>query len=259
MGLEKKIIQFPLSSLALVFLGYLFGFLSIWVNSKLDYNSTLIMVFSSLFLLFANTDANKLFFNYKNIEIVDEVKINKFVSILKYLYLYFTSYPLIIGTIKEIHSFYTNLNWGMILTHPIYFVLSIFLPYILAFVLIYIFKKVNYLIMSEEHKIRMFIKILLLGSRIELNSIIVKENYGSILINAEQELKKKLNIDSIHLAPVSNQDISIYSNNTDSYILTVQTKYIDTAEEEPLTIESFLLKIQIDFENNRINHVKFLN
>ena len=113
--------------------------------------------------------------------------------------------------------------------------------------------------MSEEHKIRIFIKSLLLGSRIELNSIIVKENYESILRNAEQELNKKLNIDSIHLAPVSNQDISIYLNNTDSYILTVQTKYIDTIEEESLTIESLLLKIQIDFENNRINHVKFLD
>ena len=113
--------------------------------------------------------------------------------------------------------------------------------------------------MSEEHKIRIFIKSLLLSSRIALNSIIVKENYESILRNAEQELKKKLNIDSIHLAPVSNQDISIYSINTDSYILTVQTKYIDTADEESLTIESVLLKIQIDFENNRISHVKFFN
>jgi len=41
--------------------------------------------------------------------------------------------------------------------------------------------------------------------------------------------------------------------------LTVQTKYIDTAEEESLTIESLLLKIQIDFKNNMINHVKFFN
>ncbi|BCJ10614.1 hypothetical protein SMNM65_10460 [Streptococcus mitis] len=257
MGL-KKIIQFSLS-LALVFLGYLFGFLSIWVNSKLDYNSTLIMIFSSLFLLFSNTDANKLFLNYKNIEIVDEVEINKYVSRLKYLYLYFTSYPLIISTIKEIHCLYTNLNLRMIQTHPIYFVLSIFLPYILAFALIDIFKKINYLIMSEEHKIRMFIKTILLGSRIELNQILVKENYISILRVVERELKKKLNIDLIHLAPVSNQDIGIYSNNKNSYILTVQIKYIDTSEEEPLTIESILLKIQIDFKNNRINHVKFLD
>ena len=99
MEIKKKVIKFSLF-LALAILGYLFGFLSIWVNSKLDYNSTLIMIFSSLFLLFANTDANKLFFNYKNIEIVDEVRINKYVSILKYLYLYFTSYPLIISAIK---------------------------------------------------------------------------------------------------------------------------------------------------------------
>ena len=113
--------------------------------------------------------------------------------------------------------------------------------------------------MSKEHKIRMFIKTLLIRNRNELRNIIVKENYDPILSNAEQELEKKLNIDSIHLAPVSNQDISIYSNNTDSYILTVQTKYIDTAKEEPLTIESLLLKIQIDFENNRINHVEFLD
>ena len=217
------------------------------------------MIFSSLFLLFANTDANKLFFNYKNIEIIDEVRINKYVSILKYLYLYFTSYPLIISAIKEIHCFYTNLNWEMIQTHPIYFALSILLPYIFALVLMNIFKRINYLIMSKEHKIRMFIKTLLIRNRNELRNIIVKENYDPILSNAEQELEKKLNIDSIHLAPVSNQDISIYSNNTDSYILTVQTKYIDTAKEEPLTIESLLLKIQIDFENNRINHVEFLD
>lgn len=113
--------------------------------------------------------------------------------------------------------------------------------------------------MSEEHKIRMFIKTILLGSRIELNQILVKENYISILRVVERELKKKLNIDLIHLAPVSNQDIGIYSNNKNSYILTVQIKYIDTSEEEPLTIESILLKIQIDFKNNRINHVKFLD
>lgn len=258
MEIKKKVIKFFLF-LALAILGYLFGFLSIWVNSKLDYNSTLIMIFSSLFLLFANTDANKLFFNYKNIEIIDEVRINKYVSILKYLYLYFTSYPLIISAIKEIHCFYTNLNWEMIQTHPIYFALSILLPYIFALVLMNIFKRINYLIMSKEHKIRMFIKTLLIRNRNELRNIIVKENYDPILSNAEQELEKKLNIDSIHLAPVSNQDISIYSNNTDSYILTVQTKYIDTAKEEPLTIESLLLKIQIDFENNRINHVEFLD
>ena len=256
----KKIIQSsPFFFFALAILGYLFGFLSIWVNSKLDYNSTLIMVFSSLVLLFANTDANKLFFNYKNIEIVDDVKINKCVSILKYLYLYFTSYPLMISSIKDIYSFYTDLNWKKMPTNLLFFLSSAFLPYFLALVLIYIFKKINYLIMSEEHKIRIFIKSLLLSSRIALNSIIVKENYESILRNAEQELKKKLNIDSIHLAPVSNQDISIYSINTDSYILTVQTKYIDTADEESLTIESVLLKIQIDFENNRISHVKFFN
>lgn len=113
--------------------------------------------------------------------------------------------------------------------------------------------------MSKEHKIQMFVKTLLLGTRIELRNIVVREDYGYILKNAEQDLRKKLNIDSIHLAPVSNQDISIYSINTDSYILTVQTKYIDTAEEESLTFESVLLKIQIDFENNRINHVKFFN
>ena len=264
MEIKKKVIKLSLF-LALAILGYLFGFLSIWVNSKLDYNSTLIMIFSSLFLLFANTDANKLFFNYKNIEIVDEVRINKYVSILKYLYLYFTSYPLIISAIKEIHCFYTNLNWEMIQTHPINFVLSILLPYIFALVLIDIFKRINYLIMSKEHKIRMFIKILLSNKillsiyRIELRHIILKKKYPAILDNTKKNLKEKLNIDSIHLAPVSNQDISIYSNNTDSYILTVQIKYIDTAKEEPLTIESVLLKIQIDFKNNRINHVKFLD
>ena len=119
--------------------------------------------------------------------------------------------------------------------------------------------------MSKEHKIRMFIKILLSNKillsiyRIELRHIILKKKYPAILDNTKKNLKEKLNIDSIHLAPVSNQDISIYSNNTDSYILTVQIKYIDTAKEEPLTIESILLKIQIDFENNRINHVEFLD
>lgn len=113
--------------------------------------------------------------------------------------------------------------------------------------------------MSKEHKIQMFVKTLLLGTRIELRNIVVREDYGYILKNAEKDLRKKLNIDSIHLSPVSNQDISIYSINTDSYILTVQTKYIDTAEEDSLTFESVLLKIQIDFENNKINHVKFFN
>ena len=153
----------------------------------------------------------------------------------------------------------------MIQTHPINFVLSILLPYIFALVLIDIFKRINYLIMSKEHKIRMFIKILLSNKillsiyRIELRHIILKKKYPAILDNTKKNLKEKLNIDSIHLAPVSNQDISIYSNNTDSYILTVQIKYIDTAKEEPLTIESILLKIQIDFENNRINHVEFLD
>ena len=258
MEIKKKIIQYFLF-FALAILGYLFGFLSIWVNSKLDYNSTLIMIFSSLFLLFANIDANKLFFNYKNIEIVDEVKINKYIITIKYLYLYFTSYPLIISAIKGIHCFYTNLNWEMIQSCPLYFLLSVLLPYLFALVLINIFKRINYLIMSKEHKIQMFVKTLLLGTRIELRNIVVREDYGYILKNAEKDLRKKLNIDSIHLSPVSNQDISIYSINTDSYILTVQTKYIDTAEEDSLTFESVLLKIQIDFENNKINHVKFFN
>ncbi|WP_293959335.1 hypothetical protein [Streptococcus sp.] len=184
---------------------------------------------------------------------------NKYINTLKGGYLYSTFYGSIIKSVNEINLFYTNLSCDNIKTHPILFILTVLLPFIAPFILIFIIKRINYLIMSKEHKIRMFIMTLLIGSRIELRNIVVKEYYHSILKNAELELKKKLNIDSIHLAPVSNQDISIYSINKDSYILTVQTKYIDTAEEESLTIESLLLKIQIDFKNNMINNVKFFN
>ena len=257
MEIKKKIIHsFPL--LALAILGYLFGFLSI-LSLNFDSKSTVFIAFASFVLLLTNTDIYKLILNYKNVEIFDELNMNKYINTSKGVYLYSTFYGSIIKPVNEINLFYTNLSCDNIKTHPTLFVLTVLLPFIAPLILIFIIKRINYLIMSKEHKIRMFIMTLLIGSRIELHNIVVKENYGSILKHAEQELKKKLNIDSIHLTPVSNQDISIYSSNTDSYILTVQTKYIDTVEEEPLTVESVLLKIQIDFKNNRINHVKFLD
>ena len=258
MEIKKKIIRFFLL-LSLTILGYLFGFLSIEVNSKLDYNSTLLLFFSSLVLLFTNTDINKLFFNYKNVEIFDKIRMNKCIGILKYVYSYFTVYPLIIRPIKEIYCLYTNPSWKNIVTYPVLFGLSFILPFIMALILIGIIKNINYLIMSKEHKMRMFVKTLLLGNRIELHRIVVKENHSSILKNAEKELKEKLNIDSIYMTPVSNQDISIFSNNTNHYILTIQIKYIETVVKEIATIESVLLKIQIDFENMKICRVKFLN
>lgn len=257
MEIKKKIIH-SFSLLALVILGYSFGFLSI-LSLNFDSKSTVFIAFASFVLLLINTDIYKLILNYKNVEIFDELNMNKYINTLKGGYLYSTFYGSIIKSVNEINLFYTNLSCDNIKTHPILFILTVLLPFIAPFILIFIIKRINYLIMSKEHKIRMFIMTLLIGSRIELRNIVVKEYYHSILKNAELELKKKLNIDSIHLAPVSNQDISIYSINKDSYILTVQTKYIDTAEEESLTIESLLLKIQIDFKNNMINHVKFFN
>ena len=257
MEIKKKIIKFSLF-LALAILGYLFGFLSI-LSLNFDSNSTVFIAFASFILLLTNTGIYKLILNYKNIEIFDELNMNKYINTLKGVYLYSTFYGSLIKPINEINLFYTNPSYENIKTHSTLFILTVLLPFILLLILIFVIKRINYLIMSKEHKIRMFIMILLLSGRIELHNIIVKENYGPILRNAEQELKKKLNIDSIHLAPVSNQDISIYSNNTDSYILTVQTKYIDTAEEKPLTVESVLLKLRIDFKSNRINHVEFLD
>ncbi len=257
MEIKKKIIQsFPFFALAI--LGYSFGFLSI-LSLNLDSNSTVFIALASFVLLLTNTDIYKLILNYKNVEIFDELNMNKYINTLKGVYLYSTFYGSLIKPVNEINLFYTNLSYENIKTHSTLFILTVLLPFITLLMLTFVIKRINYLIMSKEHKIRMFIMTLLMRKRIELHNIVVKENYGYILKNAEQDLKKKLNIDSIHLAPVSNQDISIYSINTDSYILTVQTKYIDTADEESLTIESVLLKIQIDFENNRINHVKFFN
>ncbi|MDB0074245.1 hypothetical protein [Streptococcus gwangjuensis] len=257
MEIKKKIIQYFLFY-ALAILGYLFGFLSI-LNLNFDSNSTIFIAFASFVLLLTNTDIYKLILNYKKVEIFDELNIKKYINTLKWVYLYSTFYGSIIKSVNEINLFYTNLSFENIITNLELFSLTVMLPFVMLLLIIGIIKRINYLIMSKEHKIRMFIKTLLLGTRIELRNIVVREDYGYILKNAEQDLRKKLNIDSIHLAPVSNQDISIYSINTDSYILTVQTKYIDTIEEESLTIESLLLKIQIDFENNRINHVKFFN
>jgi len=175
MEIKKKIIH-SFSLLALAILGYSFGFLSI-LSLNFDSKSTVFIAFASFVLLLINTDIYKLILNYKNVEIFDELNMNKYINTLKGGYLYSTFYGSIIKSVNEINLFYTNLSCDNIKTHPILFILTVLLPFIAPFILIIIIKRINYLIMSKEHKIRMFIMTLLIGSRIELRNIVVKEYY----------------------------------------------------------------------------------